>query len=307
MPTAYVVLLTDNKTEKTLTGKRNAFRKSIDEIVCVEFPEENDLHYRSRILKTTLPQHVSGDFLYIDCDTIVCDDLSDIANLNIHLGAVLNAHSLLSQTGSTAYGWFDFIDRRLDFSSAEKTDKCYNGGVFFCKNNDICRRFFEKWHEFYLFSLSKRVILDQPALNQVNYLMNELITELPGIWNCQILSPGAVKYLAQAKIIHYFSSMNKSSIYLFGQQSIFQEIKETGEISEELSKMLQNPKNQFDDKTLLYLRDNVDHDNNLSKMNTILLKENKVKSKYDVRRMNIKQLCKILTNRILRKFIKIGQ
>jgi len=92
MPSAHAVLLTDDKTEKTLTGKRAAFRHLIDEIICVKFPEESDLHYRSRFLKTTIPQHISDDFLYIDCDTVICADLSEIEREDISLGAVFDTH-----------------------------------------------------------------------------------------------------------------------------------------------------------------------------------------------------------------------
>jgi hypothetical protein len=289
MPTAYVVLLTDNKTEKTLTGKRNAFRKSIDEIVCVEFPEENDLHYRSRFLKTTLPQHITGDFLYIDCDTIICEDLSEIANLDTNLGAVFDSHTSLSN--NIGCDWCHTLNSKLGFCSTEKLDIYYNGGVLFCKNNEISRSFFEKWHELYLFSFSKDIIFDQPALNQVNFLMNGIITELSAIWNCQIKRPGSLKYLIGAKIIHYLSSSHEGCVYLLGQSAVFQKIKEVGSITEEIMEMLQNPKTQFDDNSCLYLYD---------ELYNIPFKWNK----YDVRIIGIRELFKILTNRILNKLRK---
>jgi hypothetical protein len=289
MPTAYVVLLTDGKTERTLTGKRNAFRCLINEIICVEFPEENDLHYRSRFLKTTLPQYITGNFLYIDCDTIICEDLSEIANLDINLGAVFNSHVLLSK--SISCGYHHFLDVKTGFSSTENSEFYYNGGLLFCKNNESSRRFFEKWNELYLISLSKGVKFDQPALNQANFLLNGVISELSGIWNCQLKRSGAIKYLTGAKILHYLHSSPEKSVYLLGQHAVFQQIKDAGGITKEILEMLQNPKIQFDDKSCVYFYDELD---NIPFVN-----------KHDVRTIGIKGLCKILMNRILSKFFNL--
>jgi len=261
MPNAYVVLLTDDKTEKTLTGKRNGFREMISEFKNVSFPDELTMHARSRWLKTTMRKQVTGNFLYLDCDTIIVDDLSDIEESAEDIGAVLDYHTLISSSCASTQNWCFYSDTVLNFSSSKMTDKRYNGGILYCKDNEIGHEFFEKWHELWLFSISKGIKQDQPSLNQTNYLMNEVIKELSGVWNCQIAGIGAIKYLYNSKIIHYWGAneVNIDYPYLLAKSSIFQYIKETGGISEEISFMLKEPRLQFDNKTCILIKDTFDN------------------------------------------------
>ena len=64
-PNAYVELVVDQNTNTTITGKRGEILKYIDNKVVVNVPEEYNKLSRSRWLKTSLRQHIKGDFLYI--------------------------------------------------------------------------------------------------------------------------------------------------------------------------------------------------------------------------------------------------
>ena len=53
----------------------------VDNIVMRKFSEEINNRERSRSLKTNLRHIVSGDYLFIDTDTIITGDLSFVDNI----------------------------------------------------------------------------------------------------------------------------------------------------------------------------------------------------------------------------------
>lgn len=65
-PTAYVVVLMDDNTERSLVGKRNKFCELVTEIKVVDVPIEYTPVQRSRYIKTKARQHVDWYFLFID-------------------------------------------------------------------------------------------------------------------------------------------------------------------------------------------------------------------------------------------------
>jgi hypothetical protein len=243
-PSAFAVLLIDDKTATTLVGKRTAYKDLIDEIKVLDFPPETNSYYRSRYLKTKMRELIKGDFLYIDIDTVVADDLSEICNLQINIGAVYNCHCEIANNQQNR-DWILDLDRLAGFDSAEKTGVYYNGGVIFCKDNAVASEFFQKWHELWLETFAKGINKDQPSLNQANYLMNCVVTPLSGEWNCQIVKQNALNYLPNAKIIHYFNYLGEANIYRLGLPSVHKEIKKTGKLSDKVLEMLKNPKSCF--------------------------------------------------------------
>ncbi|EID83946.1 hypothetical protein MSI_26560 [Treponema sp. JC4] len=97
MPDAEIIILTDNRTNSTFKGKREKIKKYVSSIISVDFPETAGNIERSRVLKTTIPDYISGDFLFIDCDTIICESLSDIEKFDYPVAAVLDGHVPLSE------------------------------------------------------------------------------------------------------------------------------------------------------------------------------------------------------------------
>jgi hypothetical protein len=247
MPDAFVSLLIDDSTESALTGKRRNILDLTDELKVIEIDRKFNKKARSRWLKTSMRNHIEGDFLFIDCDTVIADDLSDISKLPINLGAVLDKHSLLQNHYARKY--IQKNDRKLHFSSSYKSDKHFNSGVLFCRDIPLCYDFFSEWHRLWIISVSKHVLIDQPSLNETNRIYN-IIEELDGMWNCQI-ECGGIPFLINAKIIHYFATnVVGRKAYLLANASVFRLVKENG-ITEEIKKNLQNVKTTFDINTRL--------------------------------------------------------
>jgi lipopolysaccharide biosynthesis glycosyltransferase len=242
MPDAVIIVLTDDITASTLIGKRSTLY-TVAEIRVFTLPSELNKIRRSRWLKTTMRRHVDGDFLYIDCDTIVSADLSDIEGLKIDLGAVPDQHTCVSEH-QLRKRFYD-LDKALGFSSAVDTDIQFNGGVLLCRDLSVVHNFFEEWHKLWIHSISQNIDVDQPSLNQASINSGSIIAEIDGKWNCQIEFSGLF-YLSEAKIIHYFTSKRNRKPFVPADDFFVKSIKETGQISQEIKDCLENPLKLFD-------------------------------------------------------------
>ncbi|MCL2380182.1 MAG: glycosyltransferase [Treponema sp.] len=243
MPNADITLLCDTKTKDTLTGKRSEYEKLIAKTIIADAPALMPQVEVSRWVKTSMRRLVQGDFLFIDCDTIVTDNLSSVRQLGIILGVCLDKHCLIGNHEKSA----NFIqnDKQLGFCSY-LSNRHFNSGVIFCADTPEAHKIFDRWHELWLFSKSKNIVRDQPALNMAIYENLSHFSELDGTWNCQIAHNG-LPYLANSKIIHYFASDNifKASLFTLASNEIFKKIKDTGIVPDEAFELLKNPKAAF--------------------------------------------------------------
>jgi hypothetical protein len=243
-PDAHITVLLDEKTKEGLTDSR-CIDKIADEVLSVPVPPELSPKEASRWLKTSVRKHITGDFLFIDCDTIIAAPLQLSFPEQVHIAAALDKHSLL--TAHHMKRDIQANDKRLGFRSSFNTDVHFNSGVIFCRDTPDCHAFFEKWHSLWYFSNQKGVSIDQAAFNQANYEMRGIISELDGSWNCQI-SHGGLPFLHRAKIIHYFANslVTHASPYLLASKDILLAIRQNnGTIPAEIQQMLQNPLSAF--------------------------------------------------------------
>ena len=248
MPSAYITLLTDDITEANLTDKRKNILSFVDELIPIKIDSSYNKKARSRWLKTSMRQHLKGDFLFIDCDTIITDDLSVLGKMNINLGSVLNEHINLSGLKKYNPSYFEntqLLGKKLNFNSTINSDYFFNSGVMLCRDLPIVYNFFEKWHELWHYCFEQGIVTDQQSFNQANFLMGNVISELEGQWNCQILADGGINYLYNAKIIHYFGGMKEENPYLLASKDITKDIKETGIVSKKIIESLNNSKCLF--------------------------------------------------------------
>ena len=247
-PDAFIIALIDEKTKQGLSGKRAGYEKLVSETRVIKVPDEYSQKEASRWIKTSIynhvHHHVTGDFLFVDCDTIITGSLDHNFPLEIKIGAVLDTHVLLNEHHLQKY--FQREDKSVGFNSSLVTNIRYNGGLIFYRNNAEAYAFFEKWHSLWTLSVKKGCSQDMPALNQANYELGNIISELGGEWNCQI-SHNGLPFLQNAKIIHCFASTLNSTdhAYKLASHSVLSSIKQTGEISAEIMKMLENPKTAF--------------------------------------------------------------
>lgn len=204
-PEAKVVLLTDRQIDSTLFGSRAGILDYITEKRVIEIPTRYSKLQRSRYLKTTVRQNIRGDFLYVDSDTLIMRDLSDIDAFTMDIGAAYNmwrprSHSLPRWVCN------DFLMLGLDLTYVKKYD--FNGGVMLVRDTPCATNLYRKWHELWLESIGIGINGDQPALVKANHACGDIIRQLPYTWNFQIMPIYAKNFRNDAYIVHYYGSSN---------------------------------------------------------------------------------------------------
>jgi hypothetical protein len=244
-PTAEIVLLLDPLTKKGLVGNRSGYEKIVSDIVVIEPPNGLSPKEVSRWIKTSMRQYIAGDFLYIDCDTIIADNLDYAFSDTTKIGAILDSH--IPFTRHHYYRQFRDENLKLGYTSILATDSYYNGGIIFCKNSPESYAFFEKWHSLWMETMAKGNSQDMPSFNRANYDLNNIITEVGGEWNCQISNNG-IPFLHHAKILHYFATSLDflTSPFVFASKTVLSSIKKSGEIPAEVLEKLHDPKSAFE-------------------------------------------------------------
>ncbi len=250
MPDANAILLVDDKTEDSINSevlKRGEIKKYVSKIISVRFDEKVSNVERSRLIKTSIPEYVDDDFLYIDCDTIIAADLSEIEKVPHKTAGILDGHVMLDEHIHKKY--FLARDKKLGFHGTEEANCNINGGVIFARKCEESKNLFKAWNEAWKYSAyQKHDFHDQSALNEANYRTGLKMQLLDGKWNCQP-SHGGLAFLKDAKIIHYYSSefsgKNYIPYYKLADKELQNRIKAEGKIPDEIKKMIDDPKFQF--------------------------------------------------------------
>lgn len=253
-PEAFVTLLVDDKTDKTLFGFRAEIKKFIQEYKVVPFDEKISNKERSRRLKTNMRNLLEGDFLYIDGDTAITDKLELSLDEDADIAAVSDLHARENDSYHVRHKKNNADKKTLGFTLSLK-DLFFNGGVIYAKDSPKAHAFFDKWHELYLFCASRGIYTDQISLNETNHLLGRPIRELPGTWNCQVREAYNHLYrvkviyplLCQAKIVHFFGSGidGKREPHPLMRKDFFESIKRNGKIDERSRQIICNAKMEF--------------------------------------------------------------
>ena len=238
-PDAIIELVVDTETGLTLTGSRAAIMKYVSLVTIVEVPEVfNSNTHKSRYLKTSLRQIVKGDFLFIDCDTVICGSLEKVDDFkgDICMVADLNGELLLSD---------QHILERCEMAGFGNLEckPYFNSGVIFARDSQTVHNFYSTWFSYWQHSSNAGVIYDQPALCCTNVELGNPIVEISGIWNCQFKMKG-FPYLKKSKILHYYAN-NGNSELPFHIKEIFDRVKRIGDVDEHIIHLLKKPRTVF--------------------------------------------------------------
>jgi hypothetical protein len=200
-------------------------------------------------LKTSIAEHVNGDFLFIDSDTIITTSLEEIDSFDFDIGAVTDHHM------PTLKKLKSYTQSQMIKSLASMTKwkinmnmSYFNSGVICVKYNYRTKQFFKDWNKYWHFGMSKGINMDQPALYLANLLNNNIVCELDGVWNCQI-SIG-LNYLKEGKILHYLGMQNQyyNIMFEFMDADLYLDIKKNGDITDKAMRIVKNPLNYITPK-----------------------------------------------------------
>lgn len=239
-----VVILVDDATDISLTGKRAEIRKYVDEVKVVDVPKEYTPKERSRYIKTRFRNYLKGKLVFLDTDTIVSEDISDIEKTKAPIACVLDYHANLDRV-------IDGPDIRKRVKTIFNIDvseenQYFNSGVMYVDDVPEVYSFFESWHEYWKkAAFIKGQCFDQPAMLVANMENVHIIKELSGIYNCQILT--SIQYLHNARIIHFFNNqwLGKEEFSPFFRDSLYMEVKELGYIPDKTKDLIKECKSAF--------------------------------------------------------------
>jgi lipopolysaccharide biosynthesis glycosyltransferase len=253
-PEAEVYLLTDDRTAENLKGFRGKIKEMVKEMMVVPFPEEMGMMQRSRMLKTTMRKHMMGDFLYIDCDTVIADSLSDVEKCAGSILAVPDKHAMIQEH----YTYMNmYMNAKAMGYSMGHGNYHFNSGVMYIRDTEQAQDFFSLWNKLYLETWKKGLAMDQLSLNEANERMGGLIKELDGVWNVQVNT--GLRYVAEARIIHYlgYQPASRHNAYfntlpfLLADEKMLREVRQQGGITEKVGEMIKRPKRAFRNSYIL--------------------------------------------------------
>lgn len=164
MPNSTIYLVCDDRTYATLNGLRQQIFSIVNKTIVENFKPSVSKVERSRLMKTRLREIVFGDFLYLDCDTMVIQSLAEIDQESADIAAVLDGHCLFKHHPMRDY----FLKQNAGLQyEHDKITQYFNGGVMYAKDSEAAHVFYKQWHSNYLLSVSKGIFIDEPALSKV--------------------------------------------------------------------------------------------------------------------------------------------
>lgn len=214
MPTINVNIIMDEGTFNIIKN-RNDFYKW-DNINCVLVKNENisSKKIMSRFIKTSMRKYVSGDFLFLDTDTVICQKI-DFVFPKQSISCCLDCNVKLKHRNHYFYEDVYTLNKKYGYDITNY-ENYYNSGVIFVRDTREAYDFFECWHNEWL----KHKVFDQPSFNYIIH-NNFSIEVLDNIFNWQVasyLSP--ISQLSNAVIIHYFHTKDNNCAYLMCDDEI---------------------------------------------------------------------------------------
>ena len=241
MPDCHITLLTDKATESSFTNNRKNEIVYADEIISIDLDTKiYSAHQRSRILKTSARQHVKGDYIYIDCDTVIVKPFPDISYYTAPIMACWDTHAKFKDN---PYRDMCLEHGHLLHWPIDKEDFYFNSGVIIVRDDKVSYDFYKKWNENLLLGYEKGVYMDQPSFAKTNYEMGHIVERLDDLWNCELKH--GVKYMKDSYIWHYLCT-NKSNnkhqqLFILNETNVLMEVKRTTIISDDIKRVVSDP------------------------------------------------------------------
>lgn len=198
-PNFVTVLACDEDSVTAMRAKRDPLLDEVDEVIACHTPAKEP-GFRNRFVKTQLRQLVPGPFLFLDSDTLACDNLSELFSLDTDIACApdRSRDGVEQQVGEreremlAIMGWH------------HKPDIFVNGGVIYYNDTPGSNRFSVDWHRKWLSSYEKTgKYFDQPALNAAVFDSRSRIEILHRRFNAQFVGSPAI--IPHASLLHFWA------------------------------------------------------------------------------------------------------
>lgn len=236
-PDAHIVLLTDDKTSAILHvgGPRGEILQYITEEIVSTFDEDKSMLYRSRWIKTKARELVSGDMLFVDCDTLCCRPLDAVDAFECIAGAVPESHLPIADLNDTMQRGIEEKAQQVGWSIKDET-LYFSSGVLYTKDVPEAHNLYRLWHETWLSGVERGINIDQPTLAYANIQCNHLIQQIPDSYNCILFT--RPPFVREAHILHIAAYQNPSFLFT---NKVLNYVKKNDIGNEWLQKMILNP------------------------------------------------------------------
>ena len=214
-PSAYIVLIVDNKTDSLISDGRDEVLKYISEKIVIPFEEEKTMVYRSRWIKTSVRELVDGDFLFVDCDTVTTRSLEEVDSFGCLVGAVPDSHLKVEEFGDALREASRAKVAPLGID-LDKEEYYFSSGVIYVKDNPETHRLYDMWHTIWEQGVQNGVNIDQPSLAKANIDTGRLIGRIDDRYNCVIYTQP--DFAKDASILHFTAFRNPS--WLFSNRAL---------------------------------------------------------------------------------------
>ncbi|HEU4648417.1 MAG TPA: putative nucleotide-diphospho-sugar transferase [Gemmatimonadales bacterium] len=159
---------------------------------------------RSRELKTRLRQELSGEFLYLDVDTVPIRPFTDITRFQ---GDILAAHDRIAQRPEPHIPhWWEPLYRQLGW--AYPPVRYLNNGVAYFRDTPAVHELSREWHRRWRASTAAGCANDQPAFNAAAHELGIEVGILPVPYNAMVTV--APRFARGARILHFYASELRS-------------------------------------------------------------------------------------------------
>ena len=248
-PDANVILVVDEDTNASLVDKRSQIIQYVNDIIQVSVPIEYSKIQRSRFIKTSLRELISGDFFYIDVDTVIIGDLSFVDYIQDDIAMAYDANTPypIGNADSKGDSYINKYSQIMGWGSF-KGQFHYNSGVVFAKDSDSARKLYKKWHELWFECCKCGVFIDELALTRANKEIGGIIHRLDDIFNWQIKRHGSDRPEGTL-VLHYLTSDKQLSSFVLSQNDLHLQIKEKGLITNIVKYYLDNIDQAFENLT----------------------------------------------------------
>ena len=247
MPNCFISLLMDKETDGNLKSMRSLIYEFVSEKIVVELDSSLSPTQKSRWLKTSMRQLVKGDFLYVDIDTVFAKPIDE----SLFTSDVMGVPDANCPLDVHPQKWW-ILENLKKMGYTTKSKYHINGGVSFFRDSPQAHLFAKKWHEYWLDCCEKDIYIDQPALHRTVAEFDDIFNILPDFMNAQFARN--INTLANGVILHYYSSWVDNSSYTAAYKFLQKEWLEAfrnNPKSEVFANLIKNPKEAFDQNTLI--------------------------------------------------------
>lgn len=250
-PETVVEVVCDQDTYHTLKGARAGIFDYNIQVNPVETPKEWGNWERSRYIKTNLRNLTHGDYLFVDTDTVICSSLESVDDIRHDVAAVRDSHverplpKVTQCQHDTEYWiWGQAMKANVNIEGLWHN----NSGVMYVKDTPKAYELYALWAENYTKMLAHGAKVDQLPLLISNQELGNVISPLDPSFNCQVCTEDGRRMAQNAKIIHYFPGQKKT---LLGSPWILDPIKETGNITAMVQRIIDTPQAFFDKMSMV--------------------------------------------------------